>query len=46
MIGQYLSNTNEIATVPEAKKFCELNKALVTCYILIKKFNCFRLTDI
>jgi len=30
MIGQYLSNTNESATVYEAKNFYELNKALVT----------------
>ena len=31
MIGQYLSNTNESATIPIPKilKFCELNKALL-----------------
>jgi len=33
MIGQYLSNKNESATVPKRKKFCKLNKALV-----LKKF--------
>ena len=33
MIGQYLSNKNESATVPQRKKFCKLNKALV-----LKKF--------
>ena len=27
MIGQYLAQTNESATVPEAKIFCKLNKA-------------------
>jgi hypothetical protein len=26
MIGQKMSNTNEIATVAKAKKICELNK--------------------
>ena len=30
MIGQYLSNTNEIATVLILPKILELNKALVT----------------
>jgi len=29
MIGQYLSNTNETATVSIFQKFLELNKALV-----------------
>jgi len=29
MIGQYLSNTNENATVPILQKFLQLNKALV-----------------
>jgi len=28
MIGQYLSNTNKIATVPILPKILELNKAL------------------
>jgi hypothetical protein len=28
MIGQYLSNKNQIATVPKIQKFCQLNKAL------------------
>jgi hypothetical protein len=28
MIGQYLSNTNESATVPVLQNFLELNKAL------------------
>ena len=28
MIGQYLSNKNENATIAESKKFSELNKAL------------------
>jgi len=30
MIGQYLSNTNENATVPVLQKFFELNWALFT----------------
>jgi hypothetical protein len=29
MIGQYLSNTNESATIPILQKILELNKALV-----------------
>jgi len=29
MIGQYLSNTNEIATVSILQKFLELNKAII-----------------
>jgi len=29
MIGQYLSNTNENATIPILQKNLELNKALV-----------------
>jgi hypothetical protein len=29
MIGQYLPQTNESATVPKTQKFCQLNKALV-----------------
>jgi len=28
MIGEYLPQTNESATVPEAKIFCELNKTI------------------
>ena len=30
MIGQYLSQTNESATVPILQKFLELNKALMS----------------
>jgi hypothetical protein len=29
MIRQYLSQTNESATVPKIQNFCQLNKALV-----------------
>jgi len=32
MIGQYLSNTNESATVALSKNFWQLNKALVDRY--------------
>jgi len=30
MIGQYLTQTNESATVPKTKNFCQLNKASVS----------------
>jgi len=33
MIGQYLSNKNESATIPKTKKFLELSKALVPFFL-------------
>jgi len=49
MIGQYLPQTNESATVPKIQNFCQLNKALMKnlmilswfhkCYILLYKFG-------
>jgi len=33
MIGQYLSNTNENATVPVLQKILELNKAQIVCLL-------------
>jgi len=32
MIGQYLLNKNESATVPKRKKICKVNKAL--CWLI------------
>jgi len=37
MIGQYLSNTNENATVSISQKFSELNKALVNSVSFVAK---------
>jgi len=42
MIGQYLSNTNENATVPILQNFLQLNKALV--HPKIKNFLKFHTT--
>jgi len=39
MIGQFLSQTNEIATVPILQNFLELNKAIVVVeHIRTKEF--------
>ena len=37
MIGQYLSNTNEIGTIHILPKFLELNKAIVSIEINIHR---------
>jgi len=39
MIGEYLSQTNESATVLEAKIFCKLNKALVYDWTIFVKYK-------